>query len=91
MVFHYLDAFYTNTAHLEQLKIDYQKGGLGDVELKKLLYSVLEEFFAPIRTRRAEITQAQIVDIIKRGNQIAHDLAQHTLQDIREAMRLYRG
>ena len=91
MVFHYLDAFYQNTAHLEQLKADYQKGGLGDVELKKLLYSVLEEFFGLIRTRRAEINQEQIVGIIHRGNKIANDLAQHTLQDIRSAMGLYRG
>ena len=48
-VFTYLDAFYKDKEHLEELKAHYRRGGLGDVKLKRLLIDVLEEELAPIR------------------------------------------
>ena len=56
-VFTYLDAFYKDKEHLEELKEHYRRGGLGDVKLKRLLIKVLEEELAPIRARRRELEE----------------------------------
>lgn len=62
-VFTYLDAF-SNEGHfaeylpeyanLDELKAHYQRGGLGDVKVKKFLNNVLQEELSPIRARRKE-------------------------------------
>ena len=59
-VFTYLDAF-SNEGHfaeylpdyanLDELKEHYQRGGLGDVKVKKFLNNVLQEEHSPIRAR----------------------------------------
>ena len=63
-VFLYLDAFCTDEhfarylpdyANLDELKAHYQRGGLGDVKVKKFLHNVLQETLEPIRTRRQEL------------------------------------
>ena len=63
-VFTYLDAF-CNDQHfeeylpdyknLDELKEHYQRGGLGDVKVKKFLNNVLQEELEPIRKRREEL------------------------------------
>ena len=62
-VFTYLDAFcrpehferyLPDYANLDELKAHYQRGGLGDVKVKRFLNSVLEETLEPIRARRRE-------------------------------------
>ena len=62
-VFTYLDAF-SNEGHfaeylpeyanLDELKAHYQRGGLGDVKVKKFLNNVIQEELSPIRARRKE-------------------------------------
>ena len=86
VVFHYLDAFYQDGEHLKQLKLDYEKGGLGDMTLKALLYETLEGFLAPIRTRRGTITADQIQQILVDGNARASAIANETLGRIRDAI-----
>lgn len=62
-VFTYLDAFCEDRhfseylpeyANLDELKEHYQKGGLGDVNIKKFLINILQEELAPIRKKRKE-------------------------------------
>ena len=62
-VFTYLDAFskpehfaeyLPEYANLDELKAHYERGGLGDVKIKKFLNNVIQEELAPIRARRAE-------------------------------------
>ena len=62
-VFTYLDAFsrpehfeayLPEYANLDELKEHYQRGGLGDVKVKKFLNKVLQEELEPIRRRRKE-------------------------------------
>ena len=61
-VFIYLEAFATEEhfkkylneyKNLTELKAHYERGGLGDVKIKKFLFNVLEDIMAPIRERRA--------------------------------------
>ena len=63
-VFTYLDAFcreehferyLPDYANLDELKAHYQRGGLGDVKVKKFLNNVLQEELEPIRNRRKEL------------------------------------
>ena len=60
-VFIYLDAFcrqehfgryLPDYANLDELKAHYQRGGLGDVKVKKFLNNIMQETLEPIRNRR---------------------------------------
>ena len=98
-VFTYLDAFcrpehferyrpeYPN---LDELKAHYQRGGLGDVKVKKFLNAILEELLAPIRARRKEAEQdiPEVYDILKRGSMQAREVAAQTLSEVRRAMKI---
>ena len=87
-VFTYLDAFYKDKEHLEELKAHYRRGGLGDVKLKRLLIDVLEEELAPIRARRKELEENKeyLYEVLKKGSENARKVAAETLREVREAM-----
>ncbi|PJA51011.1 tryptophan--tRNA ligase, partial [Candidatus Shapirobacteria bacterium CG_4_9_14_3_um_filter_36_12] len=53
-VFIYHDAFNDNLAEVADLKDRYQKGQVGDVEVKTKLALALNRFLAPIREKRAQ-------------------------------------
>ena len=98
-VFTYLDAF-TSDEHferylpeyknLQELKDHYQRGGLGDVKVKRFLNAVLEEFLEPIRTRRKEYEQniPAVYEMLKKGSQVARAEAAKTLDEVRAAMKI---
>ena len=87
-VFTYLDAFYKDKEHLEELKAHYRRGGLGDVKLKRLLIDVLEEELAPIRARRQELenNKEYLYEVLRKGSERAREVAGQTLSEVREAM-----
>ncbi len=98
-VFTYLDAFcrpehfaqyWPDYSNLDELKAHYQRGGLGDVKVKKFLYAILEELLTPIRERRKEWEKdiPAVFDILKRGSEAARAVAADTLADVRSAMRI---
>lgn len=98
-VFTYLDAFCTNEhfktlwpeyQNLNELKAHYQRGGLGDVKIKKFLFQVIETELAPIRARRQELEAniPAIYDILKKGSQIAQKTAAKTLHEVKDAMKI---
>lgn len=86
VVFSYLDAFYGEKEELDSLKAQYQKGGLGDTVLKSLLNDVLQELLQPIREKRESIDKKHVVDVCFSGTQIAKDVAQKTLEEIKHAI-----
>lgn len=88
VVFHYLDAFYDKKEHLEELKTEYQKGGLGDVTLKNILYNILLEFLEPIRQRRLKINEKDLIEILAEGSKKANLIANNTLGNMQEVMFL---
>ncbi|MDO4174036.1 MAG: tryptophan--tRNA ligase [Eubacteriales bacterium] len=98
-VFTYLDAFskpehfaefWPEYANLDEVKEHYQRGGLGDVKVKKFLYKVLEAELAPIRARRKEFEKdiPAVYEILKKGCAVARAEAASTLEDVRAAMKI---
>ena len=89
-VFTYLDIFDPDKDKVAQLKADYQKGGLGDVKIKRYLNSVLENELAPIRERRAKYEQntSIVYDMLIEGSKKANEVADQTLQEVRDAIGL---
>lgn len=98
-VFTYLDAFikpdsfekyWPEYKNLDELKAHYQRGGLGDVKIKKFLNKVLQEELRPIRERRAywEERLPEVYEILKAGSAKAAAKAQQTLDEVKAAMRI---
>ena len=65
-VFTYLDAFcrpehferyLPDYPNLDELKAHYQRGGLGDVKVKRFLNAIMQETLEPIRNRRKEFSK----------------------------------
>lgn len=90
VVFAYLDAFYENKTELDELKAKYQKGGLGDTVLKSLLNDTLQTLLAPIREKRAEISDTTILDLLMDGSLKARKIAKQTLAEVRGAIGLLK-
>ena len=98
-VFTYLEAFSTDEdfaefwpeyQNLDEVKAHYQRGGLGDVKVKKFLNSVMQAELEPIRTRRKEWEQRlpEVVEILKQGSAYAEKTAAATLAEVRKSMRI---
>lgn len=98
-VFTYLDAFCRDEhfaaflpeyANLDELKAHYQRGGLGDVKVKKFLNNILQAELAPIRERRAQWQKdiPGVYEILKQGSEVARAEAAQTLADVKRAMRI---
>lgn len=87
-VFIYHDAFNENKEEVAELKSRYQKGTVGDVEVKEKLAAALNKFLTPIRARRAEYEALPelVEEIIERGSIRARAEAQKTLRLAKEAM-----
>ena len=87
-VFIYHDAFNPNKAEVDDLKDRYQKGTVGDVEVKQKLAVAINDFLNPIRQKRAEdqSNTKLVEDIITQGSQKASLMAQQTLDEVLKAM-----
>ena len=98
-VFTYLDAFcqpehfaefLPDYQNLDELKAHYQRGGLGDMKVKKFLNNVMQSLLSPMRERRAqwEGRLPEVYEILKKGSEIAAETAQGTLDRVRHAMKI---
>jgi tryptophanyl-tRNA synthetase len=87
-VFTYLDVFAPDDPKVAEMKDHYQRGGLGDVVVKKYLFEVLDQLLTPIRDRRVELARdpAAIYDILKKGSEKANAVADETLRRVRGAI-----
>ncbi len=98
MVFTYLDVFasdeqirkYSEFDSLDELKKQYQKGGLGDVKIKNILVAVLEELLEPFREKRHyyEERMDEVMEILRKGTKKAQDKANITLKEVKRAMTI---
>lgn len=97
--FIYLDAFSRDEhferylpeyKNLQELKDHYTRGGVGDGTVKKLLINVLEEELTPIRERRKMYEQniPQVYEILRKGSEVARQVAAKTLDEVRDAMKI---
>ena len=98
-VFIYLDAFcrpehfaefWPEYQNLDEVKAHYQRGGLGDVKVKKFLIAVLNETLDPIRERRRYYEERieWVYDVLHKGSETAREEAARTLHDVHEAMKI---
>ena len=98
-VFTYLDAFskpedfakyLPEYKNMDELKEHYTRGGLGDVKIKRFLNSIVQAELEPIRARRREYEKdiAAVYDILKAGSDKAREVAEATLQDVKNAMQI---
>lgn len=85
-----INRFNPDFASLDDLKERYQRGGVGDGTVKKILIKVLEEELAPVRERRAAYEKdiPAVFDILRRGSEVAREVAAQTLAEVRRAMRI---
>lgn len=87
-VFIYHDAFNPNKDLVEDLKDRYQKGTVGDVEVKKELNVALQNFLTPIRERRRDFEQKDVIQYLEPGTSIARKMAQETITRAKSGMHL---
>ncbi|MCI5560825.1 MAG: tryptophan--tRNA ligase [Phocaeicola sp.] len=98
-VFTYLDAFcrpehferyLPEYPSLDELKAHYQRGGLGDMKVKKFLAAVMQEEFTPIRERRREFAKdiPAVFEMLRKGSEQAREVAAQTMAEVRAAMRI---
>lgn len=91
-VFTYLDAFDPDKEEVARLKEQYQRGGLGDVKVKRRLIEVLNTLLEPIRLRRSYFKSHtdEVLNVLASGTQKAREEAQKTMKEVREVMGLMR-
>lgn len=86
----YFAEFLPEYSGLDELKAHYQKGGLGDVTVKRFLNHVMQAELAPIRERprRWEHRVSDVYEIVKYGTKKARATAAEMLQDVRCTMKI---
>lgn len=98
-VFLYLDAFcepedfsrfLPEYSSLQELKEHYQRGGLGDIKVKRFLSQVLQSRLQPIYQRRKEWEQRlpEVYEMLYQGSMAAKERAEQTLEAVRHAMKI---
>ncbi len=98
-VFTYLDAFcrpehfeefWGDYKNLDEVKEHYQRGGLGDVKVKKFLNNILQAELEPMRLRRAEFEKdiPAVYEMLRKGTERAREAAAATLSEVKHAMKI---
>ena len=90
VVFAYLDVFAEDKEKVAEMKAHYQKGGLGDVAVKKYLIEEMDKVLKPIREKRAELEKdpEMIYEILRKGSLKAGKIAAQTLKEVKQAMKI---
>ena len=89
-VFIYHDVFNTDKAEVEDLKMRYREGTVGDVEVKSKLIHAIHQFMDPIRERRKEfeMDKGLVEQIIYEGTLKMIEISNATVKEMRSAMGL---
>ena len=89
-VFIYLDAFGEDKEKINSMKQHYEKGGLGDVVVKRYLNEVLQNMLYPIRQKRKELEKNidAVYNVAFEGSEKARQVTNKTLQNIKASMKI---
>lgn len=87
-VFVYHEAFNPDKAEVEDFKNRYREGKVGDVEIKKRLSEVINEFLDPIREKRAGISSEEVNTVLKEGTEKTKQTASEIMAKVRSAMQI---
>jgi tryptophanyl-tRNA synthetase len=85
-VFVYHDIFNPNTAEIEDLKCRYREGKVGDVEVKEKLATALNNHLEPIRQKRENISDEDVLRIIRDGAVRARHAAKKTMSKVKKCL-----
>jgi tryptophanyl-tRNA synthetase len=92
IVFKYLDVFGRSEEQkqIAQMKEHYQRGGLGDVQVKRYLLEILNRELKPIYRKRKIYAQdfGEVKRILKQGSERARAVAAQTLSEVKKAMKI---
>lgn len=90
-VFAYLDSFHPDPERVTEFKDRYRQGKIGDVELKRHLAEVLNEYLSPLRARRADLLRDpnRLWEFLKTGTERARPLAEATLAEVENKLGLH--
>lgn len=80
--------------NIDELKAHYERGGLGDMKVKRFLNYVLQDLLAPIRKRREEYQKKipEVYQMLFDGSDKARKIASETLRKVKHAIGLdYRN
>ena len=82
--------YWPDFSNLDELKAGYERGGIGDVKVKKFLEKILNEELEPIRARRKEYEKdiPAVYDLLKKGSVAAREVAAATMDDVKKAMKI---
>jgi tryptophanyl-tRNA synthetase len=92
VVFTYLDAFDPDIDAVADLKSHYQRGGLGDMVLKRRLTAILQTLIAPIRERREMFSRDTdfVMDVLRTGATRGREVTERTKEEILTGLGLFR-
>ena len=83
-------AFLPEYKDYAELAAHSERGGLGDVKVKKFLNEVLQETLRPIREKREKLARdiSSVMEILRNGTASAREVASETLSAVKRAMKL---
>jgi len=78
---------------VEKMRERYLKGGIGYGEVKKELFGLIWEYFAPFRKKRIELTndRGEVIRILRKGADKTRAIAVPTLARVKEVTGLTYG
>ncbi len=90
VVFSYLDIFDPNKEELAEIKKQYEKGGIGDVSLKKRLFLILNNILLPIREKYNyyHTNKKLLKEILLNGTKKAQIIAKNNIHEIKEIIQI---
>jgi tryptophanyl-tRNA synthetase len=91
VTFSYLDAFHPDKAEVETMKEHYQRGGLGDGAVKKVLLETLISVIEPIRTKREAVfaDHDRIMTILREGTERSRAVVARTLSEVKRGLGIF--
>lgn len=89
-VFIYHEAFNPDKEEVQNFADRYRIGTVGDVEIKKRLVKVINEYLMPMREKRKEYEkQPEVIEkILVEGTAKARGVARETMAQVRKAMKI---
>jgi len=89
-VFVYHEIFNPNKTEVEDLKMRYREGKVGDIEVKEKLFVALNAFLTPIREKRHEFEGKDelLNKILTEGTAKAREVAGETMKKVKRAMKI---
>lgn len=89
-LFIYLNAFHADKNEIKDFEDRYKKGKIGDIEIKKRLAEILNQFLEPIRQNRKkyESNPSLVYSILKEGTKNGRAKVKETMDIVRKALKL---